>query len=276
MPGFRAFLARHHSGGGRECHRKSLCGEMAGRQEAVAAGWRRKAGGKMQKMAGAAPGAAVIFDLDGTLIDSVPDIHAAANRVFGRRGISFTRPEVQGFVGRGAPNLVARLAEARGLPFEGAEFDALLAEFLEEYERAQALTTLYPDVRAALEGLAQAGYRLGLCTNKPLAPTRAVLRHFGLEALFAVVIGGDSLPVKKPDPAPLRATLAEMGGGAAVFVGDSEVDAETAQAAGMAFLLYTEGYRKSAVEALPHTAAFCDFKDLAGLVAQTVSASAAP
>ena len=220
--------------------------------------------------------AAVIFDLDGTLIDSAPDIHAAANRVFGRRGIGFTRAEVQGFVGRGAPNLVARLAESRGLPFEGAAFEALLAEFLHEYEDAQGLTTLYPGVREALDALALAGYRLGLCTNKPLAPTRAVLRHFGLEALFPVVIGGDSLPVKKPDPAPLLAALEALGGGAAVFVGDSEVDAETAQAAAMPFLLYTEGYRKMAVEALPHTAAFSDFKDLAALVAKLVTASTAP
>lgn len=217
--------------------------------------------------------AAVIFDLDGTLIDSVPDIHAAANRVFGRRGIAFTRAEVQGFVGRGAPNLVARLAEARGV---AAEFDALLVEFLQDYESAQGLTTLYPGARAALEALAQAGYRLGLCTNKPLAPTRAVLRHFGLEALFPVVIGGDSLAVKKPDPAPLRAALAALGGGAAVFVGDSEVDAETAEAAAMPFLLYTEGYRKTAVEALPHSAAFSDFNSLLALVTTGVSASAAP
>lgn len=217
--------------------------------------------------------AAVIFDLDGTLIDSAPDIHAAANRVFGRRGIGFTRAEVQGFVGRGAPNLVARLAESQGL---AAEFEALLAEFLHEYEDAQGLTTLYPGVREGLDALALAGYRLGLCTNKPLAPTRAVLRHFGLEALFPVVIGGDSLPVKKPDPAPLLAALEALGGGAALFVGDSEVDAETAQAAAMPFLLYTEGYRKTAVEALPHTAAFSDFKDLAALVAKLVTASAAP
>lgn len=216
--------------------------------------------------------AAVIFDLDGTLIDSAPDIHAAANRVFGRRGISLTRAEVQGFVGRGAPNLVARLAEVRGLPCEGPEFEALLAEFLHVYEGAQDLTVLYPGVRTALEALAAAGYRLGLCTNKPLAPTRAVLRHFDLEALFPVVIGGDSLAVKKPDPAPLLATLEALGGGAAVFVGDSEVDAETAQAAGLPFLLYTEGYRKTPVEALPHTAAFHDFNRLLALV----SASTAP
>lgn len=217
---------------------------------------------------------AVIFDLDGTLIDSVPDIHASANRVFATLGHSFTRAEVLGFVGRGAPNLVARLCEARGLPGAGPEFAALLARFLQVYEGAQDLTVLYPGVRAALAVLAGQGARLGLCTNKPLAPTRAVLRHFGLE-IFGAVVGGDSLAVKKPDPAPLRLAVQELGGGPAIFVGDSEVDAETAQAAGVPFLLYTEGYRKSPVAALPHQAAFSDFADLPGLVAD-LSVTAAP
>lgn len=217
---------------------------------------------------------AVIFDLDGTLIDSAPDIHASANRVFATFGHSFTRAEVQGFVGRGAPNLVSRLCEARGLPGAGPEFEAILAQFLHVYEGAQELTVLYPGVGAALAELAGQGARLGICTNKPLAPTRAVLRHFGL-GMFGTVIGGDSLAVKKPDPAPLLHAARELGGGPAIFVGDSEVDAETAQAAGLPFLLYTEGYRKSPVEALPHHAAFSDFADLPGLVAD-LSATAAP
>ncbi len=209
---------------------------------------------------------AVIFDLDGTLIDSAPDIHASANRVFGAMGHSFTRAEVQGFVGRGAPNLVSQLCVARGLPGSGPEFDAVLAQFLHVYESAQALTVLYPGARAALSALADQGARLGICTNKPLAPTRAVLRHFGLD-MFGMVVGGDSLAVRKPDPAPLLLALSALGGGPAVFVGDSEVDAETARAAGVPFLLYTEGYRKSPVAALPNHAAFSDFADLPGLVA---------
>lgn len=210
---------------------------------------------------------AIIFDLDGTLIDSVPDIHAAVNRVFAERGVAgFTRPEVQGFVGHGAPNLIARACDARGLP--AAAQDAILAEFLQIYEEAQDLTRLYPRVLSALQALRGAGFRLGLCTNKPLAPTRAVLEHFGLAPFFGAVIGGDSLAVRKPDPAPLLATLDALGGGAAIFVGDSEVDAETARCAGLPFLLFTEGYRKGPVETLPHTAAFNDFAALPGLAAR--------
>lgn len=217
---------------------------------------------------------AVIFDLDGTLIDSVPDIHASANRAFAPLGQSFSRAEVQGFVGRGAPNLISRLAQSRGLPGTGAAFDDLLARFLEIYEQSHGLTALYPGVLTALDDLARTGARLGVCTNKPIGPTRAVLGHFGL-GCFAAVVGGDSLPVKKPDPAPLLHALDLLGGGPVIFVGDSEVDAETAQAARVPFLLFTEGYRKTPVEALPHQAAFADFADLPGLVAG-ISATAAP
>jgi phosphoglycolate phosphatase len=79
------------------------------------------------------------------------------------------------------------------------------------------------------------------------------------------VIGGDSLPVMKPDPAPLLAVLAQMGGGAAVYVGDSEVDAATARAAGLPFALFTEGYRRSPLDQIPHDAAFSDFAALPDL-----------
>ena len=217
---------------------------------------------------------AVIFDLDGTLIDSVPDIHASANRAFAPLGQSFSRAEVQGFVGRGAPNLISRLAQSRGLPGSGAAFDDLLARFLEIYEQSHGLTALYPGVLTALDDLARTGARLGVCTNKPIGPTRAVLGHFGL-GCFAAVVGGDSLPVKKPDPAPLLHALDLLGGGPVIFVGDSEVDAETAQAARVPFLLFTEGYRKTPVEAMTHQAAFADFADLPRLVAE-ISATVAP
>lgn len=218
----------------------------------------------------------VIFDLDGTLIDSAPDIHATANRVMTARGhAAFTQAEVRSFVGRGAPNLVARLMAARDRPVDGPEFDAVLADFLHQYESAVTLTTVYPHALTALQDLAAGGAKLGICTNKPLAPTLAVLRHFGIDSLFATILGGDSLPQRKPDPAPLLAAVAQMGGGAAVFVGDSEVDAETAERAGLPFLLFSEGYRKSPVSALPHAAAFADFRDLPALAAQ-FSASAAP
>ena len=119
---------------------------------------------------------------------------------------------------------------------------------------------------AALDALRAEGHVLGICTNKPAAAARAVLRHLGLSDRFAAVIGGDSAPTRKPDPAPLHMAHNACGPGPAIFVGDSEIDAATARAAGMDLLLFTEGYRKSPVADLPHRAAFDDFAALPGLI----------
>jgi phosphoglycolate phosphatase len=209
----------------------------------------------------------VIFDLDGTLIDSVADIHAAVNRLLAEQGLApLSRAVVQGFVGNGVPVLMERLLRAVGLPEGTAQQAGLTARFLEIYETAHDLTTVYPGVEAALELLLRDGHPLGLCTNKPLGPTRAVLRRLGLERFFAVIVAGDSLAERKPHPAPLWAAVRDLGGGPAVFVGDSEVDAETAMAADVPFLLFTRGYRKSAVEAIAHRAAFDDFAALPDLI----------
>ena len=208
--------------------------------------------------------AVVAFDLDGTLIDSAPDIHAIANRVLAAEGLApLSMAEARNFLGRGAANFVAQMRDARGIP--ESEQAQLLAAFLGHYQGAVGLTRLYPGVVPALEALQADGHRLVLCTNKPEAPTRFVLDHFGLARFFGIVVGGDTLPVRKPDPAPLTAAWGTLKG-TRIFVGDSEIDAETAQAAGVPFLLYTEGYRKTPVEALPHRAAFADFAALPGLV----------
>ena len=119
----------------------------------------------------------------------------------------------------------------------------------------------------ALDALRAAGHLLGICTNKPVVPARNVLDHLGMTDRFGVVLGGDSLAVKKPDPAPLHAALEALGDGPALYVGDSEVDAETAAAAGLPFLLFTEGYRKRPAEELPQAGRFRAFADLPGLVA---------
>lgn len=206
---------------------------------------------------------AVIFDLDGTLVDSAPDIHAAANRVMRRHGLApFTLEEARSFVGHGAAVFIERCLVARGVVDHPGLKARALGDFLEIYERAVNLTRPYPGAVAALETLAAQGLRLGLCTNKPEGPARALLRHLGLEAPFEVLIGGDSLPVRKPDPAPLRAAIAGLGAARVVYVGDSEVDAETSRRAEVPFALFTEGYRKSPLEALPHAASFDEFSAL--------------
>ena len=208
----------------------------------------------------------LIFDLDGTLIDSAPDIRAAVNRMLAGEGLEpLDLPTVTDFVGNGMPKLVERVMAVKGI--DPARHKALTQVTLDHYNAApSALTRPYPGVPQALAALEAAGHRLALCTNKPEAPARAILADLGLSRHFPVVIGGDTLTVRKPDPAPALECVKAMGGGDAAFIGDSEVDAETAEAAGLPFYLFTEGYRKSPVSALPHRAAFSDFAALPGLI----------
>ncbi len=216
----------------------------------------------------------VVFDLDGTLIDSAPDIHAAVNAVLRDVDVPpLTLDQIRGFIGGGVELLWHRIIVATHLL--ETEQRPLMAAFMARYSRSTALTRLYPGVIEALGVLADRGHPLGLCTNKPMQPTRAVLAHFGIEDLFATIIAGDSLPERKPHPAPLRAALAALGAEPdapkGIFVGDSEIDAETAEAVPVPLMLFTHGYRKTPVEQLPHFAAFDHFDALPALVEQAVT-----
>jgi phosphoglycolate phosphatase len=206
---------------------------------------------------------AAVFDLDGTLIDSAADIHAAGNAVLAVEGLPpVTLEQSHSFVGNGAGVYIQRLIAASGLAPDPALESRMYRRFLEGYETAVGLTTLYPSVEQALREMQADGWVLAICTNKPVAPARAVLAHFGLLDLFAVIYGGDSLAVRKPDPAPLLATIADLGNPRTLFVGDSEVDADCAARAGVDFALFTEGYRKTPVAQIPHKISFADFADL--------------
>jgi phosphoglycolate phosphatase len=209
--------------------------------------------------------ARIVFDLDGTLIDSAPDIRALANAILAREGAApLTLEETRSFIGNGAAVFVTRMRAARGIP-DGQQL-RLLSDFLSGYDAAVDLTVPYPAVPAALAALRAEGHRLGVCTNKPVRPCRAVLQHLGLLACFDATVGGDSTPHAKPDPTPLRAAFEALGSGHCLYVGDSEIDAETAARAGIPFLLFTEGYRKSAVSEMNHVARFDRFERLPGLV----------
>nr|WP_102108885.1 phosphoglycolate phosphatase [Kandeliimicrobium roseum] len=208
----------------------------------------------------------VIFDLDGTLIDSAPDIRFAVNKVLEENGAApLDLPTVIGFIGNGTSVLMDKVIAARDLDRE--RHGALLERLMDFYEGATSRTTLYPGCLDALDTLREAGHRLGLCTNKPLAPARDVLAHFDLARRMDTVYGGDSLPQKKPDPAPLLAAMRDLGGGPTLYVGDSEVDGETAERAGLAFALFTEGYRHVPVAEIPHAHAFDHFDALPDIVA---------
>ena len=209
---------------------------------------------------------AIVFDLDGTLIDSAPDLGAAVNRMLATEGLPpLDQPTIISFIGNGLPRLVELSMAASDIDMNRhAELTDIV---LQDYTaNSGVLTCLYPGARDILQGLHAAGHILGLCTNKPAKPAQDILDHFGLSPLFSAVIGGDSLAQRKPHPAPLTATFDALGQ-TGLYVGDSEVDAETAQRAGTPFALFTEGYRKSPVTDLPHDWAFDSFANLPGIVA---------
>lgn len=176
-----------------------------------------------------------IFDLDGTLVDSAPDITHAINRVLADRGapaqnVSF----VEGFIGEGARALISKLYSA--LSLTATDLDKEVASYL-AYYRARPVTDskLYADAAAALPALQAAGIRLGVCTNKQQDLAELVLDRFGLLGRMSVVVGADTTPYNKPDPRPLLHALDTLGVEAedAVYIGDTQIDLACARAAGV-------------------------------------------
>ncbi|MCT4654981.1 MAG: phosphoglycolate phosphatase [Cohaesibacter sp.] len=222
--------------------------------------------------------AALVFDLDGTLVDSAPDLLGAANKFladFGAEPLGLAT--LHSFVGNGVPKLVERLVSARGLDQTSTDQADLVRQFLAHYDAALFdLSEPYPGVRDCLEILQQAGHKLAVCTNKPEQQAKAIVDGLGLGGFFDEVVGGDRLDVKKPDPAPLLHAFECLGAAFGLssgakdthfYVGDSEVDLATAKAADIPFFLFTEGYRKTALDEMTgDRARFSHFDDLAALL----------
>ena len=212
--------------------------------------------------------ALIVFDLDGTLIDSAADLAAAVNAMLAHfGGDPLPVPEVRRMIGDGVAMLVNRALAARRCgradPAEAARL------FMRHYESdATSRTTAFPGVAAALQSLHAAGIPLAVCTNKPARISEGILAALGLAKYFARVIGGDSLPFRKPDPRVLQALLETFAAppARALLVGDSEVDAATAQAAGVPFVLMKHGYRRGPAEEIPCIAALENFAGLTGLI----------
>lgn len=219
--------------------------------------------------------ASVIFDLDGTLIDSAPDLQGIANRILAKMGKSpLTIEETRRFIGNGVGVFVQKMCDARKV--DAAAQPLCLESFMNAYPTAFTLTKPYPGVVEELQTLKRCNHRLGLCTNKPMAPTKTVLEHLDLDRFFDTIVAGDSLSQRKPHPAPLLLAIEQLGEGPAVYVGDSEIDAETAEAASTPFLLYTNGYRKKPCTELKHIATFDHFDHLSKLVSVAIGAKTPP
>jgi len=212
------------------------------------------------------------LDLDGTLIDSVPDLADALNRLFAPDGLPpLAEPAVARMVGDGAAMLLRRALAAHGRAAEaGPAFDALLARFVADYTSHSAERTRpFPGVPETLAALRQAGWVLGVVTNKPERATRAVLAALGLAPLFVAVGGGDSYPARKPDPRHLLAVLEAMGGepAHAAMVGDHHNDIVAARGAGVRVAVAVAyGYAAEPAEALGADAVLARFADLPALL----------
>jgi len=184
----------------------------------------------------------VAFDLDGTLVDSAPDLHAALDRLMAARRLpGFARAEVTAMVGDGARVLIERALAARGQDYDPAALEQFLADYT---AHAAVESRPFAGIAECLEGLAAAGWRLAVCTNKPVAAARELLGALGLARHFAAIGGGDSFPVRKPDPGHLRATLEAAGGdpARAAMVGDHRNDVLAAAGCGVPCVFAGWGY----------------------------------
>lgn len=188
----------------------------------------------------------VVFDLDGTLVDTAPDLIAALNALFEREGLEpVPFSEARQFIGGGARKLIERGLAAKGRALTTAEGDALYALYVSSYEKRIAeLSRPFPGLEDALDELAARGFRLAVCTNKLERLSVKLLDALDLSRRFSAICGQDTFGIQKPDPRILTATVAAAGGNpaAALMVGDSVTDIATARAASMPIIAVDFGY----------------------------------
>lgn len=211
--------------------------------------------------------ARIVFDLDGTLVHSTPTLCAAGNALLGELGRGTVSEDIYArFIGHGIPHQVKTLLEhTGGIP--GGDLEPQLARYRAIYDADPANgTEPYGGVLEVLQKLVRYGHALGVCTQKPEAPTTAILADLELAPLMSGVTTGDSLDVLKPDPLMLAHTAGQMGEGMLIYVGDSETDALTAENAGVPFLLHAYGYRHTRLRDIANDGIFADFQDLPAMI----------
>ena len=195
---------------------------------------------------------ALLFDLDGTLVDSLLDLRAGLNqmlREMGRREL--TPEEVRPMIGDGSRALVGRALSATGSPTDAE--DPSYQRFMQIYQAGLShLTRLYPGVEEALRTLRDEGARLAICTNKPQAATVALLQQLGIAGYFDVVLCGDVVPFRKPDPRHLLLALEQLRArpNESAMIGDNENDYAAARGAGLPVILMRYGYLRVPPETL--------------------------
>jgi len=209
------------------------------------------------------------FDLDGTLIDTSGDLAAAVNYAIGLLGrVPFPVEAIRPFVGKGAKVMLERALAASG-GYEEAELSESLPILLDYYEQNLAIHSVpYPGLIAALDRLAEMNVKFAICTNKAERFTIPLMHQLGLSDRFASIVGGDTVGVAKPDPAPIREMIARAGGGRAIFLGDTINDIAGARNAGIPSIAVSFGFLDGPVENLEADAVIHHFDELAPMLEQ--------
>ncbi len=222
-------------------------------------------------------GATVVFDLDGTMIDTGPDLTAALNHVLRGLDLPQAAPEdVRPVVGLGARAIIEHALARRGHAIDAGALEAHLDSFLAYYRQNIAVhSTPFPGFETALAGLAAEGFRLAVCTNKREDLAVKLLKEMRLAQHFHAIAGGDTFPVRKPDPGHLLGAIALAGGVAqrAVMVGDSRPDVAAARAAGVPIIAVSFGYAGEPLENLQPDLVLHHFDDLRRAVGSLLARS---
>lgn len=207
-----------------------------------------------------------IFDLDGTLAHTAPDLVGTANDLFAGRGFAPLPVSIaEKTAGFGGKALIRAALRHAGQAVDEAEVDALYQPFLDRYaERLDDESVLYDGTVETLDALAERGWILGICTNKPEGLARTLLERLGILHRFAGLVGADTLAVRKPDPVALTTAIAWCGGDVAfsVMIGDTDTDRATARNAGVPCVLTGFGYSETPVADLAPEAVVASFPEL--------------
>jgi phosphoglycolate phosphatase len=218
----------------------------------------------------------VIFDLDGTLADTSADLLAAANAAFGAAGHAGPLTAADALTAFHGGRAMLRLGAMRlGLGWDEEEVGRWYPVLLDAYRDGIAVhTRMYPGAVEAVERLRAGGVAVGICTNKPDDLAEALLAALGVRGMFASMVGANTLPVRKPDPAPLRHAIALAGGDArrALLIGDTATDRDTGRAAGVPVALVTFGPEERGIERLAPEALLDHYDALDGVVSRLLGA----
>ena len=221
------------------------------------------------------PAPTIVFDLDGTLVDTAPDLIDTLNVILARHDVApVDFDDARSMIGLGVKPLLVRGLASKGVQLPPDEIDRLFAEYLDVYAAHIAdRSRPFPGLESALDALAAQGCRLAVCTNKLEWLAVRLLNTLGLRPRFAAICGQDTFAMRKPDPGMLRLTIARAGGdtGHAVMVGDSMTDVATAQAAGLPVIAVDFGYTEIAAAQLGADRLISHFDALPAAVAELVS-----